>query len=525
MSQPKDVNETTVNGQLTGVALGDTGCLFPPFAPDPFGIVRRPLTAEGMKLSLELSRMAYTLDLEPWMQAGWTDVSVQVDNQLTTGLRAREDDGLSDRVRSALGSLKLTRARMAIREFNPLAQVTGALRQREESDTLKAVVMARPERDGRFTLAVGFMGTGARFYDWFSNFRVGAEGGFHQGFYQLTQAFIKNGEHILFPDTAEALGLHKLTLSDILSELRTENSRFSLWMAGHSQGAAVMQVYCDYLLREKNVPPERVLGCGFASPTVAADNAVSGGERYPLYHVLNADDLVPRMGSLKHFGLCLQYTPDAAFRERAYGWSRTPEDAEARRNARRLTLHITDTPSFLTSFTALLMVICEEKSDDAVFGVSDWLLSVTPIDRMFSFAGRKAKETLQNMIAYMRRTYLEICGRAMDDAELGYLMENCRAAVRSMPLKRLLAVLYDRLYPPHSLHSSAGDGAYCYVVNEHMGELKPFLWQDDPALLPYRTFAKEYYRFADRPVAPEAKPQRRPRTRTSPRRRAIQGGR
>jgi hypothetical protein len=381
--------------------------------------------------------------------------------------------------------------------------------------------MVRPAGDGRFVLAVGFMGTGARFYDWFSNFRVGTEEGFHKGFYQLTQAFVKNEAQIHFPDTAEAFGLEKLTLLDILSELQTESSRFSLWMAGHSQGAAVMQVYCDYLLQLKRIPQERIFGCGFASPTVAADNVIEDSEAYPLYHVLNADDLVSRMGALKHLGLCLQYTPDAAFRNAAYGWSQAPESIDARRNAERLTLHITDTPSFLTAFAALLQVVCEEKSDDAIFGVSEGFLSLAPIDRVFSFAGRKAKHTLLTMIAYMRKTYGEIRGQAMDEAAVDYLKEICRPIVQEMPLKRLLGALYDRLYPPHSLHSSAGDGAYCHIVNERSGQLKPFFWQDDPSALPYRTYAKGFYRFPDaQPARPAA--QVRLRARTSPRRRAIQ---
>ena len=501
MSQPKDPRQPNPSGQLTGVPLGDTGCLFLPYAADPFGCRRRPLTPGGMKLSLELSRMAYTLDLEPWMQAGWTDVSIQVDNRLTTGLRAREDDRRGDRIQAALAGLRVTRARMAIREYNPLAQVTGALRQRGESDTIKAVVMVKPEAEGRFTLAVGFMGTGARFYDWFSNFRAGTVNGFHKGFFQLTQAFVKNEAQIHFPDTAQTLGLPKLTLSDILEDMRSEQSRFSLWMAGHSQGAAVMQVYCDYLLREKRVPRETLFGCGFASPTAGADNAALGCDGYPLYHILNADDLVPRMGSLKHFGLCLQYTPDAKFRSRAYGWSQLPDDREARRDAERLTLTITDTPSFLTAFSALLAVVCEEKSDDALLGASEGLKAIAPIDKMVSFAGRKAKETLQNMIAYMRKTYAEIRGREMDEAELALLRERFRPVVRGLPPKRLLAALYDRLYPPHSLHSSAGDGAYCHIVNEHAGELKPFRWQDDPAVPPYRVYARRHYRFPGLPAA------------------------
>ncbi|MFH1880642.1 MAG: hypothetical protein ABIK64_07595, partial [Bacillota bacterium] len=454
-------------------------------------------------------RRAYTLDVLPWARAGWTDFSVQVDNQLTTGLKT-----------NAIGGLRLKFARMAMKEYNPLSKVTGALRQREESDTVKAVVMARPAAVGRFVVAIGFMGTGTRFYDWFSNFRAGSAGGYHKGFYQLTQAFVKNEAQILFPETAEALGQKKLTLHDILTEMQEENSRFSLWMAGHSQGAAVMQVYCDRLLREKNVRQACVFGCGFASPTVAADNAAADGGAYPLYHVLNAGDLVVRMGSLKHFGLCLQYTPDAKFRDLAYGWSQTAADRCARRDAERLTLFVTDMPSFLLAFTALLTVVCEEKSDDAIFGGSEGLLSIAPIGKVFSFAGKKAKGTLRGMIAYMQKTYQEICGRGMDEPAVVFLMERFRPIVKSMPLRRLFGALYDRLYPPHSLcREAAGNGAYLKIVNERSKRLTPFLWQDDAGARPHKRFAKAFYTFDALPPVRRPRPRMR---RASPRRRTLQ---
>ena len=516
MRQPTVPQENNpARGELTGAPLDAAGRLFAPCAADMFGLRRRPLTRDGMRLSLELARMAYTLDIEPWMRAGWTDFSIQVDNQLTTDMTAKEDESFADRRLSMIGSLRLTRARRALKENNPLARVTGALRQRGESDTIKAVVMARPGAHGRYTLAIGFMGTGARFYDWFSNFRVSTADGFHKGFYQLTQAFVKNETHILFPDTAAALGLERLTLSDILREMRSRDSRFSLWMAGHSQGAAVMQVYCDHLLRGGGVLPEHVVGCGFASPTVAIDDTVADGAKYPLYHVLNADDLVPRMGSLKHFGLCLQYTPDFKFRDIAYGWRQTADDRKARRDAERLTLYVTDTPSFLTAFTALLSVVCEEKSDDAIFGSSEGVLSFAPIDSVFSFAGRKAKETLGNMIRYMHKAHKELTGREMDEAAVGFLMERCRPIVRSMPLKRLMGALYDCVYPPHSLYNNTDNGSYWRIVNERSAALKPFIWQDTPAAQPYRRYARYFYVFDG---APPARPPRvRMRTHTPPR--------
>ncbi|MBN1777235.1 MAG: hypothetical protein JW811_03855 [Clostridiales bacterium] len=516
-------SNTLVQGELTGVSLGGTDGLFAPYAPDAFGMERRRLTEDGLQLSLELSRMAYTLDIEPWIRAGWTDFSVQVDNQLTTGLRAREDERFSDRVQSAVGSLRLTLARMAMKEHNPLSQVTGALRQRAESDTIKAVVMIKPAENRRFLVAIGFMGTGTRFYDWFSNFRVGTEEGFHKGFYQLTQGFIRNEAEIEFPDTAEALGIEKLTLRDILVEMRGEDSRFSLWMAGHSQGAAVMQVYCHHLLEALGLNEKLVFGCGFASPTVAADNALKGSAEWPLYHVLNADDLVPRMGSLKHFGFCLQYAPDEKFRDAAYDWSRTAADRAARKDAQRLTLHITNTLSFLSALTALFTVICEEKSDSAIFGGSEGFFSVAPIGKVFSFAGRKAKDTLNTMIAYVRKSYAEIRGREMDDAAIRFLMERFRPIVKNMPLKRLLGALYDQLYPPHSLcRSKTMNGAYLRIVREHSRELTPFIWQDDSASQPHRFYARGYYAFGTAQHTRRERPRAR---RLPPRRRAIQGSR
>ena len=521
MSQTNHIQHNTmIQGELTGAVLGGTDGLFMPPVPDCFGMERRPLTEAGLKLSLELSRMAYTLELEPWLRAGWTDFSVQVDNQLTTGIHAREDEKSGERVQSVADSLRLMLARMAMKEVNPVSQLTGALRQREQSDTLKAVVMVKPIEDKHFVLAIGFMGTGTRFYDWFSNFRVGTEGGFHKGFYQLMQGFVRNETEILFPDTAQALGLETLTLKDILLDMRREDSRFSLWMAGHSQGAAVMQVYCHHLLKALGIQESHILGCGFASPTVAVDNAATGSGTWPLYHVLNADDLVPRMGSLKHFGFCLQYTPDAGFRDAAYDWSQTQEARDARKDAQRLTLYITNTLSFLSALTALFSVICEEKTDEAIFGGTEGFFSVAPIEKVFSFAGKKAKDSLMNMISYMKKSYREIRGQEMDEAAIRFLMERFRPIVKSMPLKQLLSALYDQLYPPHSLcRAKTMNGAYLRIVRDHSHELTPFLWQDGTASQPHRLYATGYYTFGRAPRARRV----RTRARRQPRRRrAIQ---
>ena len=213
---------------------------------------------------------------------------------------------------------------------------------------------------------------------------------------------------------------------------------------------------------------------------------------YPLYHVLNNDDLVTRVGSLKHFGLCLRYKPDSKFREAAYGWSQHPDARRARRDAARMTLYIADTPSFLVSFSALLDVVCQENTDDEIFGVSEGLLAFGPLDKVFSFAGRKARATVRHLITYMRNAYQEITGAPMEENMLGYMEEICRPIVRTTPLKRLMGELYDWVYPPHSLYNSKENGAYWRIVNEHAAQMKPFIWEDAPGRPPYRRYARGY---------------------------------
>ncbi|MDD3212847.1 MAG: hypothetical protein PHY64_04200, partial [Eubacteriales bacterium] len=182
-----DASGEPERGRLTGVPLNDVRRLRLPPVAGPFGRVRPPLDETALKLSLELAYMTYTLDLDPWMRAGWTDISIQVDNRLESGVTIGESESAgSERIRGLINNWKLARARLAMKEYNPLSQVAGALRQRERSDTIKAVTMLHPAGNGRYVVAIGFMGTGSRFYDWFSNFRFTTEEGFHKGFHQLT---------------------------------------------------------------------------------------------------------------------------------------------------------------------------------------------------------------------------------------------------------------------------------------------------------------------------------------------------
>ena len=137
-------------GPITGRDLSDLGSLVKPFVRDPFNRLRPPFSREAAELSLELASMAYTLDLEPWTEAGWNDFSIQIDDDLQSGLTRRSSaDG--ERMRALINALKVRRAKAALRERNPVSQVMSALRQRE--------LMACPDGKGGIVLLKAGAGT------------------------------------------------------------------------------------------------------------------------------------------------------------------------------------------------------------------------------------------------------------------------------------------------------------------------------------------------------------------------------
>ncbi len=523
---PEPANPDLPRGVLTGVPLGDVRRLRLPLAPDPFGRLRPPPDLTALRLSLELSYLTYNLELDPWMRAGWTDVSIQVDNSLQSGVTVGESESAgSERVRGLVNGWKVARARMAMREFSPVAQLMSALRQREKSDTIKAVTMAHPAGNGRYLIAIGFMGTGGRFYDWFSNFRFTTEDGFHKGFYQLTQVFEQSAPRILFPDTAAALGLASLTLADILREMRTPDSRFTLWMAGHSQGAAVMQVFCHRLMAEWGVPVRHMVGYGFASPTVSAALPARDAAACPLYHVINTDDLVPRIGAIMHLGMGLLYQSDPLLREAAFGWGDDPGDALLRADAEHLFHHIQDTPTMLESMVALLQVINEEKTEENLRTLMEKRWSLAPLDKAFAFAGDRVKDSITRMARYAKVAYRTLTGTRMDEETLDRLREEMRPIVRAYTLARLLGGLRDRFYPPHMLRRPHGEtGAYGYIATLGASRLTPFIWRALPGGQAERLTVPCYAAFTPAAGdAPGTAARRTPPRTYAPRRRGARG--
>jgi len=460
-------------GVLTGCDLADTAFLARPFVRDPFHRLRQPFSPEAAKLSLELANTAYTLELDAWKNAGWNDFSILIDDSLQSGLN---HDGVKSH-------FKLFKARVALKEWNPISQLTGALRQRERSDTIKAVCMMKPDGEGRWLLAIGFMGTGGRFYDWFSNFRFTPEEGFHRGFYQLCESFESNAEEIIFPAAAEALGLEKLTLGEVFTEMRSLSSRFRLWMAGHSQGGAVMQVLTHRLMNDWGVLMQNMTGYSFGSPTVATGRFVYDPAAYPLCHILNRDDPVTRLGALLHLGLCMEYQPDDAFRAANYGLSTLEEDVALRESFRFLEEGMQDMPSALLHLTALLEVLAEEKGAEGLSELMGSWWAIPAVDKVLWRAGDRAMDLLDALLTSAREAYLALTGRTMDERQLTALRQRIRPLVQNTPVRKLMDVLSDLGAAPHRLA-----GPYAAMVMNKLDELRPFIWVKASAGLPVRRY-------------------------------------
>ena len=471
----KAAADESFRGPQTGCDLSNADALMRPFARDPFYRLRPPLTHEAALLSAELASTAYSLELDPWKAAGWNDFSVLIDDSLQSGM---DHGGVSSH-------FKLFKARAALREHNPLSQLAGALRQRERSDTVKAVCMMRPAGDGRFVLALGFMGTGSRFYDWISNFRFTPEEGFHRGFYQLCESFESNADDIVFPSAAEALGLEKLTLNDVFASMRSLSSPFRLWMAGHSQGGAVMQVLAHRLMTERGVLAQNMVGYGFASPTVATGRFVYDPAAYPLCHFINSDDAVPRMGALVHLGLCVEYCPDDAFRRKYYHWSDRPEDVKLRADFRFISEGMQDMPSALMHLCALTSVLAEEKGAEGMNELLTSRWAVPAVDKMLWRAGDRALDALDRFLANAENAYHALTGKAMDENELGILRERMRPLIRQTSLRRLADAANELGVAPHRL-DDADSGTYVAMVLEKLDEMHPFIWVKTSSGLPVR---------------------------------------
>ncbi len=465
-----------VHGRYTQVDIGGTSSFFNPWAPDPFGMLRPQMDLDALRLSMELAASSYDLNIDQFLNAGWTDISVQAETRLFTGMnRPAPNLDTKEKVKSNWGFF---RSRRDATSTNPISQVRGMLRQFKVSESGKVLVMAKKQDDSHYVIAIGFMGTSGKVADWFANFRMTTEGGFHKGFYQLARQFESNENKILFPDIASDLGLEALTLSDILRECTKQDSRFQLWMAGHSQGGAVMQVYTHFKIQEDTLNPHTIVGYGFASPSCALANEQVDPGAYPLFHVLNSDDFVPHMGSQVHFGLMMTYPATKTIRENCYTWPTDEQSVALRAKLRRITNRMVDTPACMETSLAYIETLLKHPADEITSALSQLNIRFVPIKSLISFTNQKDYDIIRFLRRQVNVAYTELTGAPMDGDKLIAIQKQLEPLVEAIGITKLSAALSNLMLNPHHLVASKGAmyGSYQYIVNKGTHRLQYSVW-------------------------------------------------
>ena len=231
--------------------------------------VREGPGPHGARIALELAQFSYDMQAGPWLEAGWTDISFQVDNHLLTGVRGAEED--RDWRQQILNAVMPRLARGLMVVSNPFTEARSALRHEFSHGTGKAVTMILPAGDGSFTVAVGFMGTGRRPQDWAGNMRFAHTDGLHGGFEAIAEQFEQNADSIRFPAAARALGRERL-FSEVL-RMPTAGQPLPHPAGRHSR-AAVMQAW---ILRRRRACLPGSASAGLRSPMAAAGLARPAG--------------------------------------------------------------------------------------------------------------------------------------------------------------------------------------------------------------------------------------------------------
>ncbi len=451
-------------GACTGCNLGAVTPLCMPWREENH-LLRPVFSHDAASLSLELAATAYDLETAAWREGGWYDFSYLIDNELMTGpaVNGETPEGMFS---PALFERSRRAAAALINKQNPISLVRGALRQREESDTCKCLVMMHRTGAGRFIVALGFMGTGKRVYDWVSNFRNEREEGVHQGFLQLTREFESNCGRICFPQTARELGLSRLTLSDVFEECRRPSSRFCIWMAGHSQGGAVMQLAALRLLR-RGVLRQHMIGYGFASPSVAYENPGCDLSGVPLFHIVNSDDVTPRIGALLHAGRCMFFHPNGQDRALFYG---SAWDQPAFRDALSLLRSVHGSREGLAFAVAFLQAVEQLNDQEAAAVISRMAGSLMP-EKMIALLGSRADQFIRYLTRHAQTAYARAAaGETAPESLLRRYRGRVAALIRTYGPQLFARALLSALSGPHRLRgesrATGGQAPYQTIVNQ-----------------------------------------------------------
>lgn len=461
-----------VRGHLTRVNLAAAQAVFAPPVKDAWGRALPPFDPDLARLCAELSAATYDLEVERFFDAGWVDCTFQAENRLFDAI-----DGPVDRpVRALRRGIRMKRARGAVR-VSP-GDVLRGVRQLVATDTGKVLTMALPLQEGRAVVAVSFMGTSRKFYDWVTNMKMSCRDGMHEGFSQVARQVLENAERIAYPQAAAALGRERLTLRDAVELAAQPDSPVRLLVCGHSQGGASAQAYVHLLISEQGALRENLLGYTFAAPTVAGLVFAGDPASYPVYNVVNADDFVPRIGSYMRLGTDMLYVPDEDFRAVCYGWSDGPEAEYARERVRRLFAGMVDTPTVIAGVAGMcraLRNLPDARVAERTLGaLNAGIRYLTPA---MAALGMTAADIIGLLERQLILAYRSVTDENLDEERLEAMARACMDLLSEVGPEAFTRAVSEVTLAPHGISREPGrTPPYVQIVQRCQDSLRPHVW-------------------------------------------------
>lgn len=467
-----------VRGRLTRVDLAAVDGVFAPPEKNAWGRKLPPFDPVLARFCAELSAATYDLEVERFFDAGWMDCTFQAENRLFDAIDGRY--GEWQPAQAIQRGIRMKKARGAMR-FS-LGDVLRGVRQLVATDTGKVLTMAHPLQDGRFVIALSFMGTSRKFYDWVTNLKMSCKNGLHEGFSQVARQLMENADRIAYPRVAKALGREKLTLSEAVNLAAREDSPVRILVCGHSQGGASAQAYVHLLMEEQGALCENLLGYTFAAPTVASLGFEGAPEAYPLYNIVNAEDFVPRMGAYMRMGVDMVYMPDEAFRSAYYGYVQGEPAAYARERGRRLMRGMTDTPTIMEGVTALCRAMQnmpdQSMAQRTLGALNAGLKYLTPA---MSSLGLTATDIIRLFERQMMISYRAVTNQNPDEARLTTLEGQIMDLIGEIGPERFTQAFGEVTLCPHGITQGEGKlmPPYIAIVQRFSDSLRPCVWREE----------------------------------------------
>ena len=212
---------------------------------------------------------------------------------------------------------------------------------------------------------------------------------------------------------------------------------------------------------------------------MATGDAAADPAAFPLYHVHNSDDLVPRCGAAVHLGVCLVYPADEALRRACYGWPRDAASVNARLEVRPVVQQMVDTPGCIVQVMAFLTVLqgCTAREIAGALGVEESPPATLLLERV------DMEAAVSGLMRTLAAAYQSVTGQPLPGDKLGAAVFLTQSIVSRIGLRPFAEALSQLLRYPHRMTvRKAGQymTPYAWIAQHGAAQLTPYIWQPGP---------------------------------------------